>query len=52
VVNNNNGTYTAILTGGITAGTAIISFTINGANAVQKDSVIIFFINTSRHRYA
>ena len=41
VVNNNNGTYTAILTGGITAGTAIISFTINGANAVQKDSVII-----------
>lgn len=41
VVNNNNGTYTAILTGGITAGTAIISFTINGANAVQKDSVTI-----------
>jgi len=41
VVNNNNGTYTAILTGGITPGTAIISFTINGANAVQKDSVVI-----------
>ena len=41
VVNNNNGTYTAILTGGITPGTAIISFTINGANAVQKDSVTI-----------
>jgi gliding motility-associated-like protein len=41
VVNNNNGTYTAILTGGITAGTAIISFTINGANAVQTDTVTI-----------
>ncbi|MHA8089996.1 invasin domain 3-containing protein [Aquirufa antheringensis] len=41
VVNNNDGTYTAILTGGITAGTAIISFTINGSNAVQKDSVTI-----------
>lgn len=41
VVNNNNGTYTAILTGGITAGTAIISFTINGSNAVQKDTVTI-----------
>lgn len=41
VVNNNNGTYTAILTGGLTAGTAIISFTINGSNAVQKDTVTI-----------
>jgi gliding motility-associated-like protein len=41
VVNNNNGTYTAILTGGITAGTAIVSFTINGANAVQTDTVTI-----------
>lgn len=41
VVNNNDGTYTAILTGGITAGTAIISFTINGSNAVQKDTVTI-----------
>ena len=41
VVNNNDGTYTAILTGGITTGTAIISFTINGSNAVQKDSVTI-----------
>ncbi|WP_377980936.1 invasin domain 3-containing protein [Aquirufa esocilacus] len=41
VVNNNNGTYTAILTGGITAGTAIISFTINGSNAVQTDTVTI-----------
>jgi gliding motility-associated-like protein len=41
VVNNNNGTYTAILTGGITAGTVIISFTINGSNAVQKDTVTI-----------
>ncbi len=41
VVNNNNGTYTAILTGGITAGTAIISFTINGANAVQTDTVVV-----------
>ncbi|MCZ2487196.1 invasin domain 3-containing protein [Aquirufa antheringensis] len=41
VVNNNNGTYTAILTGGITAGTAIVSFTINGSNAVQTDTVTI-----------
>ena len=41
VVNNNNGTYTAVLTGGLTAGTAIISFTINGSNAVQKDTVTI-----------
>ncbi len=41
VVNNNDGTYTAILTGGITAGTAIVSFTINGSNAVQKDTVTI-----------
>ena len=41
VVNNNDGTYTAILTGGITTGTAIISFTINGSNAVQKDLVTI-----------
>ena len=36
VVNNNNGTYTAILTGGITAGTAIISFTINGAMRFRR----------------
>ena len=41
VVNNNNGTYTAILTGGLTAGTAIVSFTINGSNAVQTDTVTI-----------
>jgi gliding motility-associated-like protein len=41
VVNNNNGTYTAVLTGGITAGTAIISFTINGVNAIQTDTVTI-----------
>jgi gliding motility-associated-like protein len=41
VVNNNNGTYTAILTGGITAGTAIISFTINGVNAIQTDTVVV-----------
>ena len=41
VVNNNNGSYTAILTGGITAGTAIISFTINGVNAIQTDTVVV-----------
>ena len=41
VVNNNNGTYTAVLTGGITAGTAIISFTINGVNAIQTDTVVV-----------
>ena len=41
VVNNNNGTYTAILTGGITAGTAIVSFTINGVKGIQTDTVII-----------
>lgn len=41
VVNNNNGTYTAVLTGGIVPGTAVISFTINGANAVQTDTVTI-----------
>jgi hypothetical protein len=29
VVNNNNGTYTAVLTGGIIPGTAVISFTIS-----------------------
>lgn len=41
VVNNNNGTYTAILRAGIQPGKAVISFTINGSNAVQTDTVTI-----------
>ena len=40
VTNNNNGTYTVVLTSSATAGTATIGFSINGTTATNTTSVI------------
>ena len=39
VVNNNNGTYTVVLTSGSTAGTATLGFSINGTTATATTTV-------------